>query len=126
MSRPLRVLRFSDPVRYRASTLLQEVLARSVSSDTEAAADTLVALVHHPVYTLGKRGVTSDLREPPHALLARGYDLHHAPRGGQTTYHGPGQVVLYPIVHLRHLPIPGHRGVRRFVEGLEDVMIHAG
>ena len=47
--------------------------------------------------------------------------MTRAPRGGQATYHGPGQIILYPIIGVRDLKI----GARRFVENLEDVMIHA-
>ena len=50
-----------------------------------------------------------------------GAELVHVPRGGQVTFHGPGQVVLYPVADLRRLGL----GARRFVEGLEDVMVAA-
>jgi lipoyl(octanoyl) transferase len=68
---------------------------------------------------MGKRGSPSDFRVDPQALAARGAELAAPPRGGETTYHGPGQLVVYPIVSLRELGV----GPRAYVEGLEDVMV---
>eukprot|EP00882_Tetradesmus_deserticola_P025760 GHRQ01028323.1.p1 GENE.GHRQ01028323.1~~GHRQ01028323.1.p1 ORF type:complete len:100 (+),score=12.06 GHRQ01028323.1:265-564(+) len=48
-----------------------------------------------------------------------GYEVHNVPRGGETTFHGPGQLVAYPIVNLRQLGL----GARAFVERLEDAMV---
>lgn len=53
-------------------------------------------------------------------LHKAGFEIHAVPRGGETTYHGPGQLVAYPIVDLRQRRF----GARAFVEGLEDAMIH--
>ena len=76
-------------------------------------------LQHLPVYTIGKRGTEADFKVTPKQLHQQGIDIHHIPRGGETTFHGPGQLVLYPIVNLRRM----QRGARRYVEGLEDIMI---
>lgn len=70
---------------------------------------------HAPVYTLGKRGRPSDVRpgaDPGIAVVA-------APRGGQATWHGAGQVVLYPILRLRAFAL----GPRAYVESLEDAAV---
>ena len=66
---------------------------------------------HDPVVTLGRRAGTDELRVPEASLAARGIALHRASRGGEATYHGPGQLVAYPIVTLR-------RGVVAHVEAL--------
>jgi lipoyl(octanoyl) transferase len=76
--------------------------------------DTLLLLEHPPVYTLGRR------TDPAHVLLAEaeiarsGAELHHVDRGGSVTFHGPGQLVGYPIVHLG--PSPDVLGYLRDVE----------
>ncbi len=77
------------------------------------------SLQHSPVYTVGKRGTEADFKVSPDQLRQQGIDIYHIPRGGETTFHGPGQLVLYPIINLRRL----RRGARRYVEGLEDIMI---
>lgn len=54
-------------------------------------------------------------------LRRTGFEIYSVPRGGETTYHGPGQLVAYPIINLRQLGL----GARAFVEGLEDAMVQA-
>lgn len=80
--------------------------------------DVCLALEHFPCVTLGRRTDAGDL-VAPRALRERGFTCHRTERGGRATYHAPGQLVLYPIVHL------GARGlgVERFVWLLEDVML---
>ena len=70
------------------------------------------------MYTIGKRGSDDDFHVGQAQLRAAGAEVHTVPRGGETTFHGPGQLVAYPIVNLRELGV----GPRQFVEGLEDVM----
>jgi lipoyl(octanoyl) transferase len=84
--------------------------------------DTLLLLEHPPVFTLGKRREAAErnLIAGADAIRAFGATVEACDRGGDVTYHGPGQLVAYPIIHLQELPQPG---VRRYVEGLEDVMI---
>lgn len=84
--------------------------------------DTLLILQHAPVYTMGKRGSPDDFkrtREELRDIVSEDVDIVSVPRGGETTYHGPGQIVAYPIVHLRQLGL----GARAYVESLEDSMI---
>jgi lipoyl(octanoyl) transferase 2 len=77
---------------------------------------------HSPVYTIGKRGKESDFIETQPlspCQQQQSYTIHTIPRGGETTYHGPGQLVCYPILSLRPLSL----GARAYVEALEDAMI---
>ena len=74
---------------------------------------------HPPVYTVGKRGQPQDFLVPVETLQKNGIDIQKVLRGGETTFHGPGQLVLYPIVNLRRL----RRGARAYVEGLEDTVV---
>ena len=78
-------------------------------------------LQHPAVYTIGKRGKPHDFLKSTDQLTGLGAEIHTAPRGGETTFHGPGQLVMYPIVNLRRLRI----GARAYVEGLEDTVIGA-
>lgn len=81
--------------------------------------DTVLLLEHPPVFTLGKRGGRESLLVPEEMLARHGIPIVQIERGGNITYHGPGQLVVYPIVHLPGMGI----GVVDMVERLEEVMI---
>jgi lipoyl(octanoyl) transferase len=83
--------------------------------------DTLLLVEHPPVITLGRRGSLADIFLPEAELAARGIAIHRASRGGLVTYHGPGQLVGYPIVHLRQLGLR----VPDYVHGLEAAIVSA-
>lgn len=74
---------------------------------------------HSPVYTVGKRGRQQDFLVSEEILQRNGIDIHRVPRGGETTFHGPGQLIMYPIANLRGL----RKGARAYVEGLEDTIV---
>jgi lipoyl(octanoyl) transferase len=75
---------------------------------TNAISDTLLLLEHPPVITLGRRGSLRDVYLSEAALASRGIAVERTSRGGLVTYHGPGQLVGYPIIHLRqrNLKVP--------------------
>lgn len=81
--------------------------------------DTLVLLEHPPVITLGRNGAETDIVAAPATLEENGVAVHRIGRGGEATYHGPGQLVGYPIVHLYQRA----RDIRRFVFNLEEVFV---
>ena len=81
--------------------------------------DTLLLLEHSPVYTLGTSASTDNVIFSEKELASRGIDLIRTSRGGDVTYHGPGQLVGYPIVHLGDLGIK----VLEYITVLEEVLI---
>ena len=80
---------------------------------TEQSQDELWLLEHSPVYTLGQAG------KPEHVLAPGDIPVVQSDRGGQVTYHGPGQLVMYTLVDIRRAGL----GIRSFVESLEQVVI---
>lgn len=103
-------------VKYVEAELLQRQL---VERRRQGGADVLLSLQHPPTFTVGKRRTLHNLLASPAELEAVGAEVHSTERGGDITYHGPGQPVLYPILGLRELRV----GVRAYVEALEDVMV---
>ena len=81
--------------------------------------DTLLLLEHPHVYTLGRRGREEDILIDGDALRSLGVETHHTDRGGEVTYHGPGQLVGYPILNLRRWG----GGPLKYVRSLERVLI---
>jgi lipoate-protein ligase B len=83
--------------------------------------DTLLLLEHPPVITIGRRGSLDDVYLAEAELATRGVSVERTTRGGLVTYHGPGQLVGYPIVHLRSLSL----SVPCYVRALELAIISA-
>ena len=114
--RPAQLRRFGR-VFYPAGLRLQKALAAHVAE--EGRPDQLVVLEHDAVYTLGRNATPADIHVGEAFLRAEGLSVHRTDRGGEVTYHGPGQVVAYPILNLRG----GREDVGRLVRGLEEAMI---
>jgi len=112
---PLVVRRLTGQVPYVDALELQ----REIHAARRAGRgpDTVLLLEHAPVVTLGPRTAPGDLVASGEALRARGVAVHRTDRGGGVTWHGPGQVVAYPIVDLRAWGL-GVRDWLRFLEGL--------
>jgi lipoyl(octanoyl) transferase len=115
---PLEVRRLGR-VPYAEALELQARLVAERQQDLVP--DTLLLLEHDPVFTLGRNARAEHVLFPADALRARGFAVFETGRGGDVTYHGPGQVVGYPILHLE----PGRQDVHRYVRDLEEVMIRA-
>ncbi len=80
----------------------------------------IILITEHPsVFTLGRKGETSGFILPQKAILDNGADIIHTERGGDITYHGPGQLVVYPIINLYKRKL----SVTRFIHLLEDIML---
>jgi len=90
-----------------------EDMQRFTNCRTPETADEIWVLQHLPVYTLGQAG------DPGHILNAANIPVVQSDRGGQVTYHGPGQIIVYPLIDLRRYKL----GVRSLVELLENVVI---
>jgi lipoyl(octanoyl) transferase len=119
----LHLVRLDDaPIPYGGALALQyELRERLLEGERpEDCAGYLVALEHPPVVTLGKRGEHTDLvaRE---RLREHGIEVFEIERGGEATYHGPGQLVLYPIVELERLELGVVDVVRGLAGGIADV-----
>src|SRR5262245_36901431 len=106
-------------VPYAEALALQRQLVEARRAD--AISDQLLLVEHPPVLTLGVRGDggRSHILAMPEALAARGIDVFETGRGGDITYHGPGQIVSYPIINLK----PDRSDVHLSVRDLEEVLI---
>jgi lipoyl(octanoyl) transferase len=103
---------------YADALRLQQELAAARSQ--QAIPDTVVLLEHGPVITLGSRAVRAEeLPLTDDEYAARGIEIVEVPRGGRSTYHGPGQLVCYPILDLNDRG----RDLRRHVRGLEQTIV---
>jgi lipoyl(octanoyl) transferase len=101
---------------YRAAWELQR--ARHAARDAGDIPDTLLLVEHEPVLTLGRHAREEHVITPADELARRGIEVIRVERGGEVTYHGPGQLVAYPIVRLRERPVL----LRPFVRALELAM----
>ena len=124
---PSRITPHSPPVwlvdlgrvEYDLAYRLQRHLA--IERDAERVPDLLLLLEHPPVFTLGRRGSRDHVYASERELRRLGITVHETNRGGLVTYHGPGQIVGYPIARLR--PLAGDAPT--YVNRLEEVIIRA-
>lgn len=119
MSRRRLVVQRLGRIGYDAGVERQKALVQARQAG--AIDDTLLFVEHPPVITLGvkTRGNFANIRADAAALAARGVEVHDTGRGGDVTFHGPGQLVGYPIIDLK----PDRQDVHRYVRDLEEVLI---
>lgn len=110
-----RILHLPVPIDYEAGLRLQEGHVQAILDGTGH--DTILLLEHQPVYTIGRLRDQSSLRDPS----SLPYPFHEINRGGQATYHGPGQLVGYPILDLT----PRGKDLHEHLRKLEDALIRA-
>ena len=107
-----------ESLDYNSALKLQRALVDRRKSG-ELAQDVLLVLEHPPVFTLGRSGSLDNLLVSPGFLQDRSIDAVRIERGGDITYHGPGQIIAYPVIDLRKAGI----GMTELVFGLEAIMI---
>jgi len=114
--RRVEVFRLGE-VPYEPTHELQQRLVDEVTAGSRP--DTLLVLEHPRTITLGRSASEANILFSEAELSAKGYQVHDIGRGGDVTYHGPGQLVAYPIFDLK----PDRKDVRRYIRDLEMVMI---
>ena len=112
------LVRFSQPIPYAEAWTLQKQLQKERIAERQG--DVLLLLEHPPVYTLGRTTQPAHWDCGEEVLRRTGASLQSVDRGGSITYHGPGQVVGYPILKLSHYC----SGPKQYVRKLEEVLIH--
>jgi lipoyl(octanoyl) transferase len=111
----LEILHLPGLIGYEAGLQLQEAHVQAILDGS--ARDTIFLLEHQPVYTIGRLRDQSSLRD----AASLPYPVHETNRGGQATYHGPGQLVGYPILDLT----PRGRDLHDHLRKLEEALIRA-
>lgn len=115
--RELKVIDFKKLIEYKEGLKLQRFYEeKSLNGKT----DFLLLLEHYPVITIGKSGNSLNILFNEDALKNKEVSVYHTDRGGDVTYHGPGQLVGYPILNLRYYK----KDVKWYVKSLEEVLIN--
>ncbi len=117
MSRPAYLLQLPETAYQKAHAF--QMAANAARRTGRLDRDLVIMLEHPPVFTLGRRGGRNNLIVPEEILQARQIDIVAVERGGDITYHGPGQVVVYLIMDLKAACL----SVVDFVTGLETAMV---
>lgn len=104
-------------VPYAEANALQEQIRDEIKSGEGP--ERLLLLTHPHVYTLGRNAEDGDVLQGREWLEARGVTVAETDRGGQVTYHGPGQLVGYPVLNLS----PDRRDIRRYIHDLQEVLV---
>ncbi len=104
-------------MEFREAYLLQKSIRDKVTEGKVS--ETILLMEHLPVITIGKSGNTENVLVPGKELAGNGISLFFTDRGGDVTFHGPGQLVIYPIIDLRQRGKDAHK----YVSGLEETAI---
>lgn len=120
MPKRLLHLSFLGRISYKAALEKQSLCARQIIETPvlEEAKNTLFILEHNPVYTVGLRSHDYTI-EVESKLRSSGADFHRTDRGGLITFHGPGQLVAYPVMNLKYFQL----GMKAYVCKLEQTII---
>ena len=85
----------------------------------DGAKDTLLLMQHPNIYTLGRRGKESDILIDSKELSSLGIEIQHTDRGGEVTYHGPGQIIVYPIINIKKSGIKPVDYINTLITGIK-------
>lgn len=113
----IETIRFNKPMPY--AEVYSAQVARRTAIEKGEASNALFLVEHERVYTMGRKADVSDLLTDERALKAAGFDVQRTDRGGEITYHGPGQLVAYPILNLGEWK----RSIGWYLRTLEQVLI---
>ena len=111
---------YPELIRYNEGLIIQEEAHDKISSSQNVASGYLILLQHYPVITNGRFGSDDNYVLPVKQIEKLGVEVQRSDRGGELTFHGPGQLVAYPILNLRSLNI----GVKKYITLLEQVIIN--
>ncbi|HPG11739.1 MAG TPA: lipoyl(octanoyl) transferase LipB [Chitinophagaceae bacterium] len=115
----LGLMAYKDAWDYQETLLQQNVKRKSGNKDETKTEHFLLFVEHPPVYTLGKNGNIENVLMREDELRQNGIDFFNTNRGGDITYHGPGQIVGYPILDLEHF----FTDIGRYLRNIEEVII---
>ena len=110
---------YTDGLKRYAPVLEMQESLRNTIYENETVAGQILLLEHSPVYTMGIRTKQEHLLLSSEELKKKNIDLHTIRRGGDITYHGPGQLMFYPIIQLHR---SGKRSISDFVSGLGEII----
>ncbi len=117
-------LEWAGQVAYLDAWARQKQLV-AARTENPALAGKLLLLEHPHTYTLGRRGNSENLLWDEMTLQKRGVAVHRVDRGGDITYHGPGQLVGYPILNLSQMGRHGLSRIKAYVHDIEELLIQA-
>ena len=115
ISQPCNVYHLGQ-LEYGRAWRLQKALVEQISNREQPSS--LLLLEHDHVYTVGRTGSMAEINASAASLLDLGISIYETDRGGQVTYHGPGQLIAYPIIDIRALG-----GPLKYVRALEQIII---
>lgn len=109
-----------DKISYKDALIIQEQAHQDIKSSQNGRSGYLFLLEHYPVITNGRFGSDDNYMLPVKQIEERGVEVYNTDRGGDLTYHGPGQLVSYPIINLREFNL----GAKAYINSLEQVLIN--
>jgi lipoate-protein ligase B len=112
---------YKEKVDYSTGLYLQRKLHERVSSNSSRSIGFLLLVEHEPVITIGRFGKANSILISPEDMKKLGIEIYRTERGGDVTFHGPGQIVGYPIINLRDFKL----GIKSYVHLLEETIIRA-
>jgi lipoate-protein ligase B len=123
-AKTIEVIRIPEPISFPDAYDLQ--VQRRAAIQSGDATNALFMLEHTPTFTLGRNSSIEHLLVTPDFLKSQGIEVEHIDRGGDITYHGPGQLVAYPILNLEHWTKSIHWYLRTLEEVIIDVLTQYG
>ena len=109
-----------NTISYKDALMLQEQAHLNIKRSQNGISGYLYLLEHYPVITNGRFGSDDNFVLPVKQIEDRGVEVYNTDRGGDLTYHGPGQLVSYPIINLRAFNL----GAKAYIQSLEQVLIN--